>query len=374
MNIERKINLGNLQSGEVDCNSPVQRYSDNPILKPSDVNNVWTDPGIRVFSVHNAGIAFYQDYTLMLFRSHLRCGKSIVGIARSSNGINNWKVDPAPALLPATINDSFAPGVDIEKQIEMEAGGVEDPRISKIDGTYAITYSAYHANIKNRVRVCLATTTDFKTFVRHGPILQTDMRNVVIFPEKFEDGRYAALFRPNDVTAGDIGGIFTQIRIGFTDNWQKGVWDIAEAPIARTGFGPSSFSDKIGPGAPPIKTTEGWLNVFHGVRGTMDGNPYVLGVALHDLNDPSKIQMSSIPILFPSKADCRLAETEYIHVPNVVFTCGAIRRDDGTVFIYYGGNDTVMNLAVTHEDVLIELCRNYGQDPKTGAMLYKLYE
>ena len=372
MNIERKVGFDSLQTGSVDCNSPLLRYSDNPILKPSDVNNIWTDPGIRVFSVHNAGVALYQDYTIMLFRSHLRCGKSIIGIARSSNGINGWKVDPTPALLPATIDDSFAPGVDIDDQIEMEAGGVEDPRISKIDGTYAITYSAYHAHIKNRVRVCLATTTDFKTFVRHGPMLQTDMRNVVIFPEKFEYGKYVALFRPNDVTAGDVGGIFTQIRIGFAEDWQSGPWDISETPIVSTGFGPGSFSDKIGPGAPPLKTTEGWLNIFHGVRGTMDGNPYVLGVALHDRNDPSKIQLSSIPIHFPSKADCRLAETEYIHVPNVVFTCGAIRRNDGTVFIYYGGNDTVMNLAVTHEDVLIELCRSYGQDPKTGEILYKL--
>lgn len=372
MNIERKINFDNLQTGEVDCNNPLLRFSDNPILKPADVNTVWTDPGLKVFTVHNAAVALYQEHTLMLFRSHLRCGKSIIGIARSSNGINNWKVDPIPALLPASSNDSFAPGVNIEEQIEMEAGGVEDPRISKIDEIYAITYSAYHASIKNRVRVCLATTTDFKTFVRHGPMLQTDMRNVVIFPEKFNSGKYAALFRPNDVTAGDIGGIFTQIKIGFTDNWQKGSWDIAEAPIAVTGFGPSSFSDKIGPGAPPIKTTEGWLNIFHGVRGTMDGNPYVLGVALHELNDPAKIQMSSIPILFPSRADCRLAETEYVHVPNVVFTCGAIRRDDGTIFIYYGGNDTVMNLAVTHEDVLIELCRSYGQDPQTGEILYTL--
>lgn len=371
MTIERKVNFENLQIGEVDCNNPLLRFLDNPILKPADVNAVWTDPALKVFSVHNAGIAIYHDYTLMLFRSHLRCGKSILGIARSSNGINNWQVDRSPALSPATFNDFFAPGVNVEEQIEMESGGVEDPRISKIHETYAITYSAYHACVKNRVRVCLATTTDFKTFIRHGPMLQTDMRNVVIFPEKIGNGKYAALFRPNDVTAGDVGGIFTQIRIGYTDDWQSGQWDIAETPVMRTGYGPGSFSDKIGPGAPPIKTSEGWLDIFHGVRGTMDGNPYVLGVALHDLNDPSKIQMSSIPVLFPSKADCRLAETEYIHVPNVVFSCGAIRRDDGTIFIYYGGNDTVMNLGVTHEDVLMTLCCQYGQDPYSGKLFYK---
>jgi predicted GH43/DUF377 family glycosyl hydrolase len=140
----------------------------------------------------------------------------------------------------------------------------------------------------------------------------------------------------------------------------------------RTGFGPSTFADKIGPGAPPIKTKHGWLNIFHGVRTTMDGNPYVLGVALHDLNDPAQVKMSSIPILFPSAADCRIAETDYMHVPNVVFCCGAVREEDGRILIYYGGNDTVMNVAFSHEDALAELCQKYGQDPQTGQLLYQI--
>ena len=53
--------------------------------------------------------------------------------------------------------------------------------------------------------------------------------------------------------------------------------------------------------------------------------------------------MSSIPILFPSRADCRVADADYVHVPNVVFSCGMLRRDDGSLVIYYAGNDTVMN-------------------------------
>jgi predicted GH43/DUF377 family glycosyl hydrolase len=57
-------------------------------------------------------------------------------------------------------------------------------------------------------------------------------------------------------------------------------------------------------------------------------------------------------------------------VPQVVFTCGVVRRDDGSILIYYGGNDTVMNVGVTHEDVLIALCENYGQDPLTGCLKY----
>src|SRR5665811_2148067 len=79
--------------------------------------------------------------------------------------------------------------------------------------------------------------------------------------------------------------------------------------------GPSAFSDKLGPGAPPVRTPHGWLNLFHGVRATMDGNPYVLGIALHDLNDPRQVRMSSIPVLFPSRADCRTPEAvSYTHL------------------------------------------------------------
>jgi predicted GH43/DUF377 family glycosyl hydrolase len=141
----------------------------------------------------------------------------------------------------------------------------------------------------------------------------------------------------------------------------------------KTGGGPSAFSDKIGPGAPPIKTARGWLNIFHGVRTTMDGNPYVLGVALHDLADPSRVRMASIPILFPTRADCRLEETAYVHVPQVVFTCGAVRRPDGSIIIYFGGNDTVMNSGVTHEEILTALCEEYSQDPLTGALQYDLH-
>jgi predicted GH43/DUF377 family glycosyl hydrolase len=355
----------------VDLNSPVARFPTNPILTAEDVNRVWTEPSQQVTTVHNAGIARLEKDTVMLFRSHLRCGLSVLGLARSTNGIDGWRVDPAPAMLPATLQDSFAPGVNSRALVENESGGVEDPRISQIGDTYYITYSAYHAVVKNRVRVSLATTHDFTRFVRHGPVLDTDMRNVAIFPEPI-GGRYAGLFRPNDTSKGDVGGVFTQIRLGYTDDPASNQWEIAPQPCMQTGAGPSAFSDKIGPGAPPIKTAAGWLSIFHGVRTTMDGNPYVLGVALHDLTDPAKVRMSSIPILFPTRADCRVGETAYIHVPQVAFTCGALRRPDGSILIYYAGNDTVMNVAATHEDILIALCEQYGQDPLTGALLYGL--
>ncbi|MGZ4913498.1 MAG: glycoside hydrolase family 130 protein [Halobacteriota archaeon] len=355
----------------VDLHHPVARFQDNPVITADDVNQVWQDPGLQVVTVHNAGIAQHNGETVMLFRSHLRCGKSVLGVARSRNGIDNWRVELEPAMAPATEEDDFAPGTDAHALIENEAGGVEDPRITQIGDTYYITYSAYHATIKNRVRTSLATTRNFSHFVRCGPVFEQDMRNVVIFPERIGD-RYVGLFRPNDVTDGEVGGRYTQIKLGWTSSIESNRWEIQPEPIMRTGGGPSAFSDKIGPGAPPLSTAKGWLSVFHGVRTTMAGNPYVLGVALHDLTDPARIQLSSIPILFPSKADCRVPEGAYVHVPQVVFTCGAQSQDDGSILIYYGGNDTVMNVGVTHEDVLIALCERYSQDPLTGQLKYDI--
>ncbi|BAX79955.1 glycoside hydrolase family 130 protein [Labilibaculum antarcticum] len=354
---------------EVDLNKPVSRYPGNPIISCDDVNRVWKDPKYQVITVHNAGITFYNDEVIMLFRSHLRNGISVIGTARSRNGINNWAIDPEPSIKPCNDKDVFAEGTNKNNLIENEGGGAEDPRISCIGDTYFITYSAYHAMEKDKVRVSLITTQDFKSFVRHGPLMDVDMRNVVIFPEKIND-QYYALFRPNDHTEDHTGGVFKEIQIGCNKDLFSNNWILTKEPIMRQAGGPSTFGSKIGPGATPIKTKYGWINIFHGVRGTMDGNPYTLGVALHDLKNPEKVQVSNIPILFPTKADCKTKEEEYVHVPNVVFCCGAHRNEDGTIFIYYGGNDTVMNVGVTHEDVLVELCLKYPQNPLDGVPMY----
>ncbi len=286
--VERKVDFPDGRGGTVSLAEPVLRYPDNPILTADQVNEVWTAPHRRVTTVHNAGVAVAGNGTVMLFRSHLRCGISVIGLARSHDGVSGWRVHP-----------------------------------------------------------------------------------VVLFPERFGD-RYAGLFRPNDALPGDTGGIFRQIRLGYAPDFRIGPWQIEDQPVMRTSGGPSAYSDKIGPGAPPVRTRHGWLDVFHGVRTTMDGNPYVLGVALHDLDDPRRVRVSSIPVLFPSRADCRVADTGYVHVPNVVFSCGIVRRADGSVLVYYGGNDTVMNVAVTHEDVLADLCVRYGQDPLTGRLRYAI--
>ncbi len=371
MTMDRIVDMGSGEEGLVSLNQPVVRSAANPVLTARDVNDVWREPQLQVVTVHNAGAAVVDGEVAVLFRSHLRCGMSVLGLARSADGVRDWRVGERPALVPATTSDRYGDNVDPAVVIEMESGGVEDARINPVDGTFVITYSAYHAQVKNRVRVGLATTDDFRVFTRHGPMSDADMRNVVVFPERI-GGRYVGLFRPNDNMPGDTGGAFTEIVVGRTDDFRVGPWEFDTTPVMRTGAGPSAFSDKIGPGAPPVRTPHGWLQVFHGVRTTMGGNPYVLGVAFHDIDDPTKVRVSSVPILFPSAADCRVAETDYVHVPNVVFSCGAIRRPDGTLVLYYGGNDTVLNVGFSHEDVLAELCERWAQNPLTGRLAYSL--
>ncbi len=371
--------------GKVTINEPVLRYPDNPILTCHDVNEVWgNDNRLYTYTVHNSGMAEVTDdngktQTIMLFRSHIADGRSVIGKAVSDNGLSGWIVDPKPFLLPAAEDDVFAEGTDIDSIIESEAGGVEDLRASPVgNGLYVLTYSAYHEQISDRVKVMMAVTTDFKTIVRCGPVSERDMRNVVIFPEPDSNKKWRALLRPNDKAieasgSGHIGGSFGEIYVGYAPS-PTGPWKIGNV-IMRSGHGPSAFQAKIGPGAPPIRTQYGWLNIFHGVRSTMAGNPYSLGVAFHDLEDPanpSKLRISAKPLLMPSASDCLVRETDYVHVPNVVFSCGALLGKGDTVAIYYGGNDTVMNVGLANVHILSKMCDVFPQDPLTGKHLYSL--
>jgi predicted GH43/DUF377 family glycosyl hydrolase len=140
----------------------ITRFNKNPILTSKDVP-------YPVATVHNAGIVKHHDLYIMLFRSHLRNGRSIIGRADSEDGFS-FTVHPEPFLIPST-DTVFA---------EYEAFGVEDLRISPVENEYLLTYSAYS---RHGVRIALARTRDFEKVERIALITQADLRNVVIFPE-----------------------------------------------------------------------------------------------------------------------------------------------------------------------------------------------
>ena len=114
---------------------------------------------------------------------------------------------------------------------------------------------------------------------------------------------------------------------------------------------------KIGPGATPIKTDQGWLSIYHGVFPTMDGCIYRLGVALHKLDNPAIVQgVSDSWILQPEDP---WEVTGYVH--NVVFTCGAIPEENGEVKIYWGAADSVMCVGTAKIADLVDLCLNHSR-------------
>lgn len=300
--------------------SIVKRYEKNPILTKDDVP-------YPVATVHNAGVTKFNGKYIMIFRSHLHNGRSILGLAESDDGFH-FTVAKAPFMSPA------------DKGIfkEYEEYSIEDPRITLIGGQYLITYSAYS---RHGVRIGLARTSDFKRVERLSLITEADYRNLVIFPEKI-GGLYARLDRPHSEM----------------NPWS--IW-ISYSPDLRF-WGESKLIQKpapyhwdelkIGPGAPPLRTPKGWLSIYHGVFHTMDGNVYRLGVALHDLKDPSKVLgIADDWILQPEES---YEISGYVH--NVVFCCGAVTEDDGTAKIYWGGADTVMCVGTAKMDDLISLC------------------
>src|SRR5437868_9186111 len=126
----------------------VRRYAHNPIFTKADIP-------YPVETVHNAAVVKHANEYIMLFRSHLRTGRSIIGLARSADGFH-FTADPAPFLIPAP-DGPFA---------AYEEFGVEDPRVTRIEGDegdYLITYSAYS---RNGVRIALARTKDFRQVER----------------------------------------------------------------------------------------------------------------------------------------------------------------------------------------------------------------
>jgi predicted GH43/DUF377 family glycosyl hydrolase len=308
-------------------NSIVQRYKKNPILTKKDIP-------YPVQTVHNAAVTKFNAKYIMLFRSHLDTGRSIIGLAESSDGFK-FKAAPTPFITPAK-DPPFA---------QYEEFGVEDPRITKIENDYYITYSAYS---RYGVRIALAKTADFKNIERIAFITQADYRNTVLFPERI-NGKYVKMDRPHsDICPWSIWISYSEDLIH---------WGESQIIIKPLQYHWDEM--KIGPGAPPIKTDKGWLNIYHGVFPTMDGCVYRLGLALHDLDDPAQIIAVADRWILQPEDPWEI--TGYVH--NVVFTCAAVPEENGTLKLYYGGADSVMCAATARISDLVNFCLENPRNP-----------
>lgn len=241
---------------------------------------------------------------------------SHIRLARSKDGIN-FHVEEKPFIFPAD---------------ESEGYGVEDARVTFIDGSYHINYTAIS---KDSWATALAVTEDFQSYERKGLIFHPENKDVAIFPEKV-GGKYIALHRPNNTEFGNPA-------IWYSESPDLLHWGNHKC-VARTRDNKWE-SSRIGGGAPPIKTSEGWLIIYHGCG---DNSIYSLFCMLLDLKEPFRVlRRASTPLLTPTEP----YETEGFF-GNVVFSNG-IAEKNGMLYIYYGASDETTNLAITDVDSLL---------------------
>lgn len=315
--------------------APIIKKLEKPILTYKDIPY----PAALIF---NAGVEKYNGRYVMLFRNDYGsfeerklCGTNI-GLAFSDDGVK-WEVSDKPCF---SWNDD-------------EVQRVYDPRLTVIDG---VCYVCFAMDTNHGLRGGIASTTDFERFdIQYLSV--PDNRNMVLFPEKI-NGLYTRLERPMPVYS----------------RWHKDTFDIwlSQSPDMKF-WGNSSLvigvedvpfaNDKIGPAAPPVKTEHGWLTTFHAVHlDTSRGKngwedrwqkQYVAGIALLDLENPSKVLgMYDKPLIAAELP----FENENGFRQDVIFPGGMILESNGEVKIYYGASDTVECLATADVNDLISLC------------------
>ncbi len=289
------------------------RHPGNPLLTTAN----WPYP---VNTVFNAGaVKLASGETLLLCRVEERSGRSHLCAARSDDGIVDWRIESSPALSPD------------DQDHDEERWGIEDPRIVWLEelGRYAITYTCYS---RLGPAVSLALTEDFQTYERLGQILPPENKDAALMPHKI-DGRWAMLHRPVP-TMGRPG-----IWLSFSPDLKH--WG-DHVPVLEARHGPWWDGNKVGLSPPLIETDQGWLMLYHGVKETVSGSIYRLGIGLLDGTDPRRcIRRSSEWIFSPDLEYERIGD-----VPNVAFPCGYTLDDDGDKLnLYYGAADTSIGLA-----------------------------
>ena len=244
---------------EVDPRELFSRYEGNPIIKAAAFPRM-------VNAVFNPAAVMFEGQTLLLMRVEDRSGLSRLVVATSDNGFTDWEVDDDRAIVPDL--DCFE-----------EQWGVEDPRITRDDdGGYLIVYTGYSPG---GPLVCLATTTDFRTFKKRGVIQSPEDKDAALLPRKF-GGRWGLIHRPASRGAGHGAHIWL--------SWSPDLRHWGDSQIllpARRGAWWDA--EKIGLGPPPLLTNQGWLVCYHGVRVTVSGSIYRLGLALLDRDDPTVV-------------------------------------------------------------------------------------
>jgi predicted GH43/DUF377 family glycosyl hydrolase len=310
-----------------------QRHAGNPILTAAD----WPYP---VNAVFNPAAAAANGETVLLARVEDRRGISHLTVARSVNGLDGWSVEPEPLLAP-----------DGETS---EQWGFEDARVVWVDelDRWVITCTAYGPA---GPAVFLATTEHFDTVERYGIVRQPEDKNAALLPVRV-GGRWILLHRPKT----EYGGARGEILLSRSDDLVS--WSAPEQ-VLQPRAGAWWDSLRIGIGPPPLRTEHGWLLFYHGVKDTVGGDIYRVGLALLDLNEPTHV-LRRVPnwIFAPLAPYERTGD-----VPNVVFPCGLV-HDPGSdeVRLYYGAADSSICVATARLHDLLEAVLTAPRDGDEG--------
>lgn len=282
----------------------LRRYPGNPILKPVP-NHPWESK-----MVFNAGVIYEGGLVHIVYRAMGRDNVSRLGYACSEDGFTIKERLPRPIFTP---------------RLSTETRGCEDPRLTRIGSTIFMTYTAYDGKIP-QIGITSIRLDDFlnrrwRWGRRIMAFPQVVNKDAVILPEKY-NGMYVMYHRIHPhIWIAYSRNLRTWINNNIIMMPRKNSWD----------------SLKVGAGAPPIKTKDGWLFIYHGVD---ENYVYRLGYAILDLRNPRRvIYRCKDPILEPEEEFEKVGA-----VPNVTFTCGAIVKDE-KVYVYYGAADTVICVA-----------------------------
>ncbi len=318
------------------------QYDLNPETNPHFMKRL----GIN--AVMNSGAIELNGKYYLVARIEGDDRKSFFGVAESDNGIDGFRFWDYPILLPDTCP---------------EETNVYDMRLTKHEDGYI--YGVFCSESKdtsvNDLSAAVAAagivrTKDLKNWERLDNLTTLNspqQRNVVLHPE-FVDGKYAFYTRPMDdfIETGSGGGI----GFGLCEDITHAVVDEEKMTSLRKYH--TITEAKNGAGAVPIRTEKGWIHIAHGVRNTAAGLRYVIYAFATDLKDPTKVIAEPSGLLIGPRGWERVGD-----VSNVVFTNGAIAKDNGEVLIYYASSDTRMHVAVTTVEKLTDYVFNTPKDP-----------
>ncbi len=296
------------------------RSAANPILTAADVP-------YGANSAFNPGAASVDGETILLVRVEDMRGISQLHVARSADGESRWRFDPEPLLRS-----------DVDRDPE-ETWGCEDPRLTWLPEReeWAIAYTAYS---RRGPLVSLATTRDFRTVRRLGPVMPPEDKDAAMFPRRF-GSRWALIHRPSPLRGG------AHMWLSYSPDMRH--WGDHKL-LLEARDGAWWDAGKIGLGPPPLETPEGWLVMYHGVRVTSDGPIYRAGLALLDLEDPGVVLNRTDEWVFGPETAHEITGD----VGRVVFPCGWVHDPESdNLALYYGAADTVIGLATAKlSDVL----------------------